>query len=272
MDVIDATSGARLVRMPRMDVSDCLPAVAGLAWCVGEKGRPCVYDLATLKVVKKEDDLEKNVPALRKGMHGDPLVDPSDGSLIVGTNDGSTWSIAVTGCRTQCTAKEIPAKESIALKGFFSKMGYRGGGGADSPTGSITLADGRAIGFSSGTKSTLTIGTYGKVQPLGLATFLKPSLVVLKVKTEDSGTFKVGTEELIVVSHVDTLDDAKAKKTFTAFDLEGRTKWTQQIGSGKLEHGFRVGDAVVFAVDATGGGYVFSISLKDGRILWRQPT
>src|SRR5687767_1790215 len=34
MDVIDVTSGQRLVRMPRMDVRDCIPAAAGLAWCV----------------------------------------------------------------------------------------------------------------------------------------------------------------------------------------------------------------------------------------------
>src|SRR5262249_15507053 len=37
MDVIDMTSGQRLVRLPRMDVHDCIPAAVGLAWCLGNE-------------------------------------------------------------------------------------------------------------------------------------------------------------------------------------------------------------------------------------------
>ncbi len=279
MDVIDAQSGARLVRKPRMEMRDCVPAAAGLAFCIEEKNRLAVYDLATLTVVKSAGDLEKDVPALSKGIHEDPQVDPVEGSAIVMTNDASIWSIASAGCRARCAAKEIPKKDSAKLTSFFSRMGYAGAT-AKSPFGEVKLADGRVIGFTGDAKKSLTIGRSGDMKPLGVATFLEPRLVVINEspgehearRESDSGTFRFGSEELIIVAHADSLDAEKAKQSLTAFDLEGRTKWTQQVGGGTLEHGFRAGETIIFAVAALEGGYVFGLSLRDGRIVWRQPT
>ena len=263
LDVVDAKTGARLARAVRVDAGDCLPADRGRIWCDERTSEPrqrslVLRDLATLKVVASDEQLRRAVPALEKGIEGTRqqlFVDA--GVMMVGVNDGTTWAIDPAKCPA-CEAHETEITDRRPRFGF-----------GQGP--SATLAGEGDLGFAGRGKQSMVRRVNGNQDtPIGTSTFLDPSFLGDGDTTDSHGKVMMLEGRVRLVVHADTLDRSNAKVSLSAVDETGASRWTTELGKGRVLRAWHLADPdlVIVAMQAD-ESWVLAIDAKTGQIRWR---